>query len=81
MEAVCLVISVDCKKKELIGNYKKNGQGCEVKQFVIIRKTNEKIDKQIIEAFSKSCFEYSLKNLRLSKRTSSWCWFYCNISR
>jgi len=30
--------------------------------FVIIGKTNDKIDKQIIEAFSKSCFEYSLKN-------------------
>lgn len=30
--------------------------------FVIIGKTNDKIDKQVIEAFSKSCFEYSLKN-------------------
>jgi hypothetical protein len=30
--------------------------------FVIIGKTNDKIDKQAIEAFSKSCFEFSLKN-------------------
>lgn len=30
--------------------------------FVIIGKTNDRIDKQMIEAFSKSCFEYSLNN-------------------
>jgi hypothetical protein len=30
--------------------------------FVIIGKTNDKIDRQMIEAFSKSCFEFSLKN-------------------
>ncbi|NJM79152.1 MAG: hypothetical protein HC854_05000 [Flavobacterium sp.] len=30
--------------------------------FVIIGKTDDKIDKKLIEAFSKSCFEYSLKN-------------------
>ena len=30
--------------------------------FVIIGKTNDKIDKQVIEDFSKNCFKYSLKN-------------------
>ncbi len=30
--------------------------------FIIFGKTDDKIDRQMIEAFSKSCFEYSLKN-------------------
>ena len=30
--------------------------------FVIIGKTNEKVDRQMIEEFSKSCFDYALKN-------------------
>jgi len=45
-----------------IKKFKWSWVATQLNTFVIIGKTNDKIDKQIIEAFSKSCFEYSLKN-------------------
>lgn len=50
-----------------IGNIKKfkwSWFGTQLNTFVLIGKTNEKIDKNTIESFSKSCFEYSLRNHR-----------------
>ncbi len=50
MNENCPVISVDCKKKELIGNYKNNGQEWEVKKQPIAVKVYDFIDKELGKA-------------------------------
>lgn len=50
MNENCPVISVDCKKKELIGNYKNNGQEWEVKKQPIEVKVYDFIDKELGKA-------------------------------
>jgi Rhodopirellula transposase DDE domain len=50
MNENCPVISVDCKKKELIGNYKNNGQEWEVKKQPIEVKVYDFIDKDLGKA-------------------------------
>ena len=50
MKKNCPVISVDCKKKELIGNYKNNGQEWEVKKQPLEVKVYDFIDKEIGKA-------------------------------
>ena len=45
-----------------IKKFKWSWLATQLNTFVIIGKTDDKIDKQMIEAFSKNCFEYSLKN-------------------
>ena len=46
----CPVISVDCKKKELIGNYKNNGQEWEVKKHPLEVKVYDFVDKELGKA-------------------------------
>ncbi len=50
MNESCPVISVDCKKKELIGNYKNNGQEWEVKKHPIEVKVYDFVDKELGKA-------------------------------
>lgn len=50
MNENCPVISVDCIKKELIGNYKNNGQEWEVKKQPIEVKVYDFIDKELGKA-------------------------------
>jgi len=50
MEAGCPVISVDCKKKELIGNYKNNGQEWGVKKQPIEVNAYDFVDKELGKA-------------------------------
>ena len=50
MKENCPVISVDCKKKELIGNYKNNGQEWEVKKHPIEVKVYDFVDKELGKA-------------------------------
>lgn len=50
MSENCPVISVDCKKKELIGNYKNNGQEWEVKKQSIKVNAYDFIDKELGKA-------------------------------
>ncbi len=45
-----------------IKKFKWSWFGIQLKTFIIIGETKDKIDKNTIEDFSKSCFEYSLKN-------------------
>ena len=45
-----------------IKKFKWSWLATQLNTFVIIGKTNDKIDKQVMEAFSKSCFEYASKN-------------------
>lgn len=45
-----------------IKKFKWSWLATQLNTFVIIGKANEGIDKQLIESFSKSCYEYSLKN-------------------
>jgi len=50
MQNNCPVISVDCKKKELIGNFKNNGVEWEVKKEPIEVKAYDFIDKELGKA-------------------------------
>ena len=50
MNENCPVISVDCKKKELIGNYKNSGQEWEVKKHPVEVKVYDFIDKKLGKA-------------------------------
>lgn len=50
MKENCPVISVDCKKKELIGNYKNNGQEWEVKKHPLEVKVYDFVDKELGKA-------------------------------
>jgi len=50
MQNNCPVISVDCKKKELIGNYKNNGVEWEVKKEPLEVKVYDFIDKELGKA-------------------------------
>lgn len=45
-----------------IKKFKWSWMATQLNTFVIIGKTDAKIDRPLIEAFSKNCFEYSLKN-------------------
>jgi len=50
MNENCPVISVDCKKKEMIGNYKNNGQEWEVKNHPLEVKVYDFVDKELGKA-------------------------------
>ena len=50
MNENCPVISVDCKKKELIGNFKNNGQEWEVQKHPIAVKVYDFVDKDLGKA-------------------------------
>lgn len=50
MDENCPVISVDCKKKELIGNYKNNGQEWEIKKHPLEVRAYDFIDKELGKA-------------------------------
>ena len=45
-----------------IKKFKWSWLATQLNTFVIIGKTDKKIDKHMIEAFLKSCFKYALKN-------------------
>ncbi len=45
-----------------IKKFKWSWLATQLNTFVIIGKTNDKIDKHLIDSFSKSCFEYALHN-------------------
>ena len=50
MKENCPVISVDCKKKELLGNYKNNGREWELKKHPLEVKVYDFVDKELGKA-------------------------------
>lgn len=59
MSANCPVISVDCKKKELIGNYKNNGQEWELKDNPTEVKVYDFVDKELGKAIPYGVYDIS----------------------
>ena len=45
-----------------IKKFRWSWMGTQLNTFIIVGQTEQKIDKQLIETFSKDCYEYSLKN-------------------